>query len=95
MKSRRVMRASLCHAQPNRHPNRPGKDYSGSGCLGAANNAYVQTLADIQANGIDGMRTAFADYQIVGGAAGTYAVYIGEVWRLVVLGRYGAVAQSL
>lgn len=72
---------------PNQIAIQTGReDYSGGGCLGAANNAYVQTLADIQANGIDGMRTAFADYQIVAEQAGTYAVYIGM--------RYGVWSSS-
>ena len=78
---------SELYAMPNQIAIQTGReDYSGSGCLGAANNAYVQTLADIQANGIDGMRTAFADYQIVAEQAGTYAVYIGM--------RYGVWSSS-
>ena len=78
---------SELYAMPNQIAIQTGReDYSGGGCLGAANNAYVQTLADIQANGIDGMRTAFADYQIVAEQAGTYAVYIGM--------RYGVWSSS-
>lgn len=78
---------SELYAMPNQIAIQTGReDYSGSGCLGAANNTYVQTLADIQANGIDGMRTAFADYQIVAEQAGTYAVYIGM--------RYGVWSSS-
>lgn len=62
---------SELYAMPNQIAIQTGREgYSGGGCLGAANNAYVQTLADIQANGIDGMRTAFADYQIVAEQAG-------------------------